>query len=443
MRTILLIVLASIGLGGCALLFEAGALEGAEVGVAAGAETGAAEGLFASADITTSPDLSEGVAEDVASPTRRGELSNALYKMTDGGTRPAQWHVNRGGAISAAGQPMARIYSDGEVVGAGRKLGYFSAQDSLLYEYTSDGGTRKVAALKGFVTENGVKLVTREGGTLMRILRRDVAMDIIGMGDGQYLVRLADGTQAWLPSAAVATLALLAVPQLLFGCPTQDHEGAVVRKSGEIVRFKTCEERGNAYIVSDGESTTIIDAYDVETILTGDGIPGIQGDDASQAMVRNAQVAARAVGAAPGEEAMNVLHQTPFSPVLEGNPGQFQNASFAAPARRILPPGQAWTPAGQLPGAILQNGSAETVHGRLAYAPAFANAPRPSYPATVYGRNPAYGPYYGAPRPQGPYVRGTYSQPMYPRPQPIVRPPVYMSRPGYGGRGQGRLYGQP
>jgi hypothetical protein len=322
MRTIALVIVATFALSGCAALVEVAALD--EAGVGATAAEGAG-GTFAATNVALSDSLSEDVTGGLNSGTREGALSNAFSDLTDGGQRPAQLNLSSQGTISARGQPVASLDSAGNITASGKKIGFVNAEDTRLYEYLSDGSEKPVAVLRGFVRQNGVELISQTDGTVVRIMRSDVVLDVIGIRDGQYLVRLADGEEGLVASGAVDTLALLGLTQLIAGCPDDNHEGAVVRRSGEVVRFKDCKKQDGAFVLSADGADTIIDSYDVVTVLTGGGIPGVQGDGADQRLVTYAQSAAVAAGMNPGEQAMNFLATTPYIPALEQaryQPGQ-------------------------------------------------------------------------------------------------------------------------
>jgi hypothetical protein len=340
MRIILLLIMASFGLSGCALLVEAGALEAA--GVGEGAAGGAAASVAAT-DFELSSSLAEDITGRVDSGTREGSLANAFAELTNNGQRTARLGLSQNGTITASGQPIASLDADGNIFAADRKIGFVNAADTRLYQISSNGSTSPIAVIRGFVPENGVQLISQVDGTLIRILRSDVVVDVIAIRNGQYLVRLASGDIGLIPSSAVRNLALLGLVQLIAACPEDGREGAVVRHDGEVIRFKRCERKDNAYVLSTDAGDTIVDAHDVETVLTGSGIPGVQGDGSDQRLVSYAQQSAATAGVQPGEQAMNYLADVAFVPALEqahyqyGPPHRARNIYRIAAANPIEP----------------------------------------------------------------------------------------------------------
>ena len=321
---IAVILAASSALGGCALFLEGAAIGEAGLGIA---EAGAAEGAGAvasAAEIGISADLAEEAVMRVGSGTRAGALSNSFAKITEDGQVTGRLTLAQDGTLRASNQIMARIDSTGDILALQRKIGFIEARDGLVYDLMQDGSHSPIGQLEGFVRENGVQVTSQFNNTLIRILRQDVAIDVIGVRPGFYLLRLPSGEVGLVPSAAVGLLSLLGLKQVLASCPDGDREGALVRQSGEVVRFSSCREADGAFVLNGASGDAIIDANDVKAFLVGDGVPGVKGDEANARIQSYANAAAAAVGAAPGDQAMTVLATSAPVPQLE-------NALYAAP----------------------------------------------------------------------------------------------------------------
>jgi hypothetical protein len=384
---------ASVGLGGCALLFEGAALEGAGIGmeaagvaeasgVVAGGEMAGAS--LAAADLELSYDLVESAELRVAEGAQRGALTDSFSKLTDSGRVRGSMKLDGRGQIYASNRPLAAINrSTGEIFAGGRRIGYLNSGDSLMYEYLRDGSTQAVARLEGFVAENGVELRPEPGGaTSVRILRSDLAVDVIGVRDNFYVVRLPNGETGLLPVAALSGVSIIALSQFERHCAQRDdaagpwlgvqsqdlspetaevlsvpgsqgaylasvtsggpadragvnpgdvvlrvngetvagaadlsrmtqsgssgdpeelsvwrdgreiaihaalarreQPGALIRSSGELIRYRSCEEGDGAAILHNPDGDTIVDAYDDSGTLRGDGIPGVVSEEAHQ-----------------------------------------------------------------------------------------------------------------------------------------------------------------
>jgi hypothetical protein len=315
MRTTLALLFATFALSGCAAAALELGLE--EAGIGAVAEEGAAGAAFAPSEVILSENLADTVESSVRSGTRQGELSNAFYRLTNGGQQAGRFTISSDGGISAAGERLATLDANGRVLVQGQEVGFVSGEHPWLYEYLRDGTTRPIGVLEGFTAQNGVQVASQADGAFVRVLRPGAAVDVVGIADGRYLLRLTDGEDVWVDAHALQALSLLAIPQFLAGCPNDDRQGAVMRKSGELVRFAHCEKRDGAYVLSGADGQTIIDQYDVNAILVGDQVPGVPGDDAGQTIVSDAQATASLLGTAPGQPTVDALGQSPDLPALE------------------------------------------------------------------------------------------------------------------------------
>jgi hypothetical protein len=410
------VVLAMAGLGGCELFLEAGALEGAGVGMEAAEAGGLAAageaGVAATevADLGVSYDLVEDAQLRASEGAQRGQLTEAFSRLTDQGRGRGTMRLNGRGQLFAAEKPVATINrATGRIYAGNRLIGYLdgdSAGDGLIHEYLRDGGTQPVARMEGFIAENGAEFRPNpDGSTGLRVLRSDVSLDVIGIRDNFYLVRLPGGEMGLVPIGAFSSVALLALAQkdrrclddksravgwlgvqtnevtdnqarafglasgngafvngVVSGSPAsraglapgdvistlngeaihgaqrfhdslvllhpgdeielvvlrqtgavtvqvslgeRERPGAVILKSGELVRFERCEVENGATILHASDGDTIVDAAYADSTLTGDGVPGVTDE---QAHVEVASIAARSgyvfanrPGATPGE----------------------------------------------------------------------------------------------------------------------------------------------
>jgi hypothetical protein len=413
------------------VLADLGALADAGIGEAAAGEAaagaGASEAAFASADVGVSEDLVVEVEDGLHSGTRQGALSNLFEKWTDGGRRIGRFSIDRSGIISAGGQNMAFLDQSGRIMAQGSQIGFIDADTVRVQEVLNDGTHRPIGILEGFVRSNGVEITSQADGTLVRVLRPNVAVDVIGFRQGQYLIRLAGGETFAIAPEAVAAIALLGLHQFVVaGCPDNDREGAVVRTSGEMVRFKRCEKRDGAYVLATDDGDAIVDAYDVKGVLSGDGIPGVRGDDARQKLIDDAQATASAVGTQPGEPAVQILGHGPAVPALE-------QVRYGMRAPSMFVAGGPYAPAPVAPPAFAEPRPQPQFNrpgpwgGERRGPAAFGN--RSLYGRGPYGGGRPYGaPGYGQYRQQGGYgqyrQQGGYGQ---------YRPPGGYGRPGFPG----------
>ncbi len=255
-----------------------------------------------------------------------------------------------------------------------------------------------------------------------------MVVDVIGFRQGQYLIRLAGGEIFAIPPEAVAAIALLGLHQLVAGCPQNDREGAVVRNSGEMVRFRHCEQRDGVYVLVTDDGDAMIDAYDVKGVLSGDGIPGVQGDDARRKLIEDAQATASAVGAQPGQPAVEILSRGPAVPALE-------QVRYGVRAPAMFVAGGPYAPA---PPAFAQP-RPQPEFNRVAPWEGERRGPaalgnRLPYGRGQYGGRSPYGALgYGRYRPQGGYgqyrPQGGYGRPAFPG---FRQAPAEGYRGGYG-----------
>lgn len=274
-------LLACLALGGCELLFDAEALEGA--GVGATGEMGAAlePGLAAAGPVAGDAFIGEAaisddlttVADDASlTPEMEGQLTRLLSRWTVEESEIGKVAIGRTGYLYANGYVVARLMADGDLFApSGLRLGRFSAMDGRLYEYLSNGSERAIGSLEGFTANDGVHVYADLfGNTVVRVLRPGSVMQIIGEEGGWYRVRLVSGATGWLPSGSIVTLVLIGVAQTQQHCPKGD--GVAVLRSGASIRFQKCREDKDGFSLSTTGGARWIGRADLAYFIDGDGI---------------------------------------------------------------------------------------------------------------------------------------------------------------------------
>jgi hypothetical protein len=278
---IALVLIACAALGGCELLFDAVPMESAGIGAlesegAMGAEAlppgdaGASGGIGLAA---ISDDIAE-VADGIPlTPRMEGELSDILRRWTNDGAEIGRVLIERDGVLRANGYAVARLESEGTLYASnGLELGRFNAADGRLYEFLRDGSKRPIAELRGFTAENGVDLYLDPfGQTVVRILKPSSLIEVVGVENGRYLVRLVNGRLGWVPGEAVVWLALLGLHQTAHHCP-QIGDGIVAETSGERIYFTRCKEQDGQFILSTPDGSLDVPQARVAFVLSGDGV---------------------------------------------------------------------------------------------------------------------------------------------------------------------------
>lgn len=279
-RVLIVVVAACIGLGACELLFDVGALEG--TGIGAG-EVGAAmnSGVVGGGALAGDSLIGEAVISDdlttVAdgaklTPEMEGELSGILRRWTADGTQIGRVAIGDTGYLHANGYVVARVAPDGALYAPnGLKLGRFSGLDGRLYEYLENGSQRPIGALEAFTANDGVHVYANVfGDTVVRILKPGSVVEVIGIENGRYLVRLVNGSTGWIPKNGIVALTLIGLGQTRHHCP--DRDGVAVLRSGESIHFKRCKERDDAFLLSSNSEVIRVQRADLAYFLEGDGV---------------------------------------------------------------------------------------------------------------------------------------------------------------------------
>jgi hypothetical protein len=202
----------------------------------------------------------------VGMAAQRGVLREALHRVTAGGTRIAQLSIGRNGVISADGQTIAVLEASGGriVVSGGRGAGVLD--NGMIYEVGSGGQRVAVAALRGFVPSRGVRVGSTNGGAELRILHRNVVVDVLQVNNGFYLIRLPGGATEWAAAELVA-LALVAADSDNRSCPASP--GLLVRTSGQAIAFDSCTAGDGAMRLETASGAVVVDSLDIASIIPG------------------------------------------------------------------------------------------------------------------------------------------------------------------------------
>lgn len=282
MRTgIVLAVAACFALGGCELLLDAAPMEEAEIGAGVGDAMVAADAVGSAAidsDAVGSALISDeltDVADGVRlTPQMEGQLTQALRAWTGDGTRIGRFAIEGDGAIRGNGYALARIDRTGSIYASnGLRLGYFNAVDGKLYEYVS-GSARAIGNLRGFTADSGVHLFADPfGNSSLQVLAPHSVVDVVGLRDGRFLVRLVGGRLGWVDPSNLTAMALLAASQTVHSCP-REGDGVAVRSNGQRVAFESCARSGREFQFVTEAGRQDIPVTQIAYLMWGDGITG-------------------------------------------------------------------------------------------------------------------------------------------------------------------------
>jgi hypothetical protein len=183
-----------------------------------------------------------------------GALRIGLQRLTANGTRTAVLGVDASGVIRAGLEPIAEfrgrsLFYDNQRVG--------ELEGNVLFD-VRDGARSAVAELDGVLP--GRILAPRYRGLLGA---SEVFVEVTQVSDGFYTIRLS-GQEFRVPAAFVS-LALLGTQ--LGTC--SDERGAVVRRSGAIVRYERCREDRDVYYLQTADGEMALDKDQVRKFIPG------------------------------------------------------------------------------------------------------------------------------------------------------------------------------
>src|SRR3954471_2472814 len=160
--------------GGASLAVEGAAVEGGAAGAMA---MGEAEALGAAGRLMIAPEAAS-AAEAAFGPAMEELAAGRGALVVDGQ-----------GTIYAGSRAVASF--EGEtLVSGGRQIG--ELRDGYIYR---TGGSDAVGRLHGSIPARGVTLTFADGTSVANV--RPMLVDVLRFDQGQYLIRLADGSQAW------------------------------------------------------------------------------------------------------------------------------------------------------------------------------------------------------------------------------------------------------
>lgn len=97
------------------------------------------------------------------------------------------------------------------------------------------------------------------------MLERSVAVEVLQIENGWYLIPLANGRQQWVGPEIVA-LAIVAAGADS-DCP--EGPGILVRTSGRAIPFETCEQNEWSFRLETAEGIVVVDGLDVTSVMPG------------------------------------------------------------------------------------------------------------------------------------------------------------------------------
>lgn len=227
--------------GGAASLAAEGALvEGAIVGSRLGA-MGAASRLMVAPEAATAA---------------RGAFGSAMEGLASG---QRVLLVDASGVIRAGSRGVASL--QGETLFIENRA---AATLRNGYLYTMDGGPA-VGRLRGAIPARDVWLEFMDGTSAPNL--RPMLVDVLRLENGRYLVRLANGTEAWLPVAALG-LAVLGTHET-GECDPNRGAGVLVRPSGEPVSFSSCERQEDVLVLQTDDGAVAVAPDQAQEIIYG------------------------------------------------------------------------------------------------------------------------------------------------------------------------------
>jgi hypothetical protein len=167
--------------------------------------------------------------------------------------------VDSEGMIYAGSRTVASL--EGETLfSEGRAIG--ELRDGYLYRA---GGSDAVGRLHGSIPARGVTLTFEDGVSVPNL--RPMLVDVLRFEQGQYLIRLADGSQAWVPAALIG-LVIMAADEA-GKCDPNRGEGVLVRPSGEPVSFTRCEIQDDVLVLQTADGPVVVSPDQAPQILYG------------------------------------------------------------------------------------------------------------------------------------------------------------------------------
>lgn len=242
-------ILLCLTLTSCALFAEAGAgLAAEEALVSVGARAAVAESAMATSRLMIAPEVASAA---------RGSLGVAMEELAAG---RGVLLVDELGVIRAGSRSVASLSGDTLYIG-NRAVGYLRGGEL----YRMEGGSA-VGRLHGSLPARDVWLTFRDGFSAPSL--RPMFVDVLRFENGRYLVRLADGSEAWIPAAAMMGLAVLAAGET-GECDASRGVGVLVRPSGEPISFSHCWRLDDALVLETPNGTVVVAPDEVQEIIYG------------------------------------------------------------------------------------------------------------------------------------------------------------------------------
>jgi hypothetical protein len=196
------------------------------------------------------------VAPEVASAAE-GDFGAMLQEVASG---RAVLTVEQDGLIRAGTQGLARLEGDA-FYAQGRELGYL--RDGYLYQL--DNSTA-LGRLRGTLPGRDIPLEFTDGVSAPNL--RPMIVDVLRLENGRYLIRLANGSEAWIPMAALFGITLVGAADA-GDCDPSRGEGVVVRTSGEPISFSQCERQDDVLVLQTANGPVVLDPDEAGEVIYG------------------------------------------------------------------------------------------------------------------------------------------------------------------------------
>lgn len=196
------------------------------------------------------------VAPEVGAAAEGG-LGAALEEFSAGRSVLA---VEESGLIRAGSRGLARLEDD-TFWAQGQEVGYL--RDGFLYDV--DRST-PLGRLRGTMPGRNVPLQFTEGVSTSNL--RPMLVDVLRLENRRYLIRLADGSEAWVPVAALLGVVVVAANDS-GECETSYGEGVVLRRTGEPIRFSQCEREDDVLTLQTADGPVVVDTDEVGEVIYG------------------------------------------------------------------------------------------------------------------------------------------------------------------------------
>ena len=233
-------ICACLTLTSCALLAEGGA-------------SLAAEGAL----VETAGTASRLLVAPEAAAAAEGSFGSAMEGLAAG---RQVLLVDGSGIIRAGSRGVASLEGQTLFVES-RPIG--ELRDGYLYE---TGSARAAGRLRGSIPARDVQLEFTDGTFAPSL--RPMVVDVLRLENQRYLIRLASGSQAWIPASALLGLALMGANEA-GACDPGRGDGVLLRPSGEPVSFIRCEQQDDVLMLETDDGEIAVAADQAQEVIYG------------------------------------------------------------------------------------------------------------------------------------------------------------------------------